>query len=823
MVSSLVLGCHHYHLSEQLLLDTQGASCTLRSQSLSVLHYLALNANKTVSKAELFAYVWKDAYVTDDSLVQCIADIRRVLQDNKHEIVKTVPRKGYLLVAHLPVTDLPASEGLLPFIGRHKELHELTTMLHDASCRLITVVGLGGVGKSRLVKTLAQRLAEYFRHGIGCVELASVQHPDLIANAIGASLGIALQGSRPPIEQLHMALSSQHKLLILDNLEHLLPDVGICEALLEHCPTLKILATSRLPLQVYGEWRYQLQGLLPPSGEIAPECAAFSLFVQSARQVDYTFAPDETDQQTILEICRLVDGLPLGIEMAARWIRQLSCEEILQELRSSLLPTALNANSKENASTMPAVTNVVQQSWQMLTAREQQIMQALALFQGKFTREAASAVAGAGLADYGGLLDKSMLYRKENGHYVIHEVMRQYANEVRFAKQSHCPTTQRFVEYHLEVAERVDAGILGGQQLPGLAHLEGEHDNFRACLALCHSDTNPQAMSSEIGLRLVGSLGMFWFMANHWQEGYRWAESFLAIHRHAQPSLAQAMAMLTAGGISALLDNHGVAEQYLSRGTEMAAHFGGDWQTARGLMALSVFRRLQGRYDESLQCGQQSMQLFATVYDEGGYQFNLANSGHVLLRLGRYDEAVQALEQCIDLNQKIGLTISMPYALVNLGRLHWQLRQLGYAREYLHQSIQIAEKLGIALYRAQALCKLGWIELSDANIALGLQHLNSSMEAYLHLGDREGQIEVMRGIGVASALQGNLAQAWQCIAAADNLSQHLKLSPSPDTLVLLEEVKQRIQQGLTTSELALHRHMGLVSGLESLYTDLVKS
>lgn len=815
---TLRLGSQHYDMTQQQLLDGQGQPCTLRHQSLQVLHELATQANRVVSKDELFKKVWKEVYVTDDSLVQCVADIRRALQDDKHEILKTVPRRGYLLVAYecadAPVSCLPAD--VLPFLGRTQELQDLQGKLLNPACRLIAIVGLGGVGKSRLAKAVAKQAENQFAQGICWVELAAVQTSELIPAAIASAAGVAIQGVREPLEQLQTALASRQMLIILDNLEHLLPDVGVCHTLLTANPHLKILVTSRLPTQVYGEWLYHLHGFpLPQAGDLTGSCAAFNLFLQSARRVNHAFSLQVGDHEAIRDICRLVEGMPLGIEIAASWVQHLTCSEILLEMRRHLQATT--GMDDENPEPAPsALASVLWQSWQMLTPREQHILHVLALFRGKFNREAASAVSGAHLGDYADLIGKSILRRNEEGHYSLHEVMRQYASDHRLASQQHPATAQRFVEYHLEVVEQVDNLIFSGEQLAGMSRLEQGHDNFRECLNLCYLEHNRQAAMPDLGLRLTGALGMFWFLANHWKEGYGWAERFLELHRHAQPSVAQAMALLTAGGISALMDNHTLAEQYLCRGTDMAGYLGNQTQSARGLLGLSVLCRLQGRYAESIDCGQQSVALFQTVGDAGGYQFNLVNMGHSLLWLERYDEAVKALEEAIRLNHQIGVTISMPYALVNLGRLHWKLGDGVVAKAYLQQSLQMAEQLGILLYHAQALCSLGWIEVSEGNAEAALGFFRRSMSDYQHLGDREGQVNVLKGVGVAKAMLDELATAWQFMVVAEDMAAHLKIPLLADNQPFFEASKQRIQRELNPSLLALHRNLGRANSLNTL-------
>ncbi|MDQ5769029.1 tetratricopeptide repeat protein [Thiothrix subterranea] len=815
---SFRLGSHHYDVMQQQLFDQDGQQCVLRHQSLLVLHELVVHANKVVSKDDLFTQVWKGISVTDDSLVQCVADIRRALQDDKHEILKTVPRRGYLLVAH-ECADAPAiclPEDMLPFLGRGQELQDLGEMLANPACRLISIVGIGGVGKSRLAKAIARQVAEQFAQGICFVELAAVQDAELIPAAVATAAGIAIQGVREPVEQLQSALAARQMLLVLDNIEHLLPEVEICQALLAANSHLKILVTSRLPTRVYGEWLYHLHGFpLPLDGELTGSCAAFDLFMQSARRVQHGFFLKVGEHDAVRDICRLVGGMPLGIEIAASWVQHLTCTEILLEMRRHL---QASANNDDDPDPKPsALASVLWQSWQMLTSREQRILHMLALFRGKFTREAASAISGAHLGDYASLIGKSMLRRNEEGDYSLHEVMRQYASDHRLASQQHPATAQRFVEYHLEVVEQVDAAIFGGEQLVGITRLEREHDNFRECLSLCNPEHNRLAAMPELGLRMVGALGMFWFLANHWKEGYGWAERFLELQRHEQPSVAQAMALLTAGGISALMDKHALAEQYLCRGTDMAGYLGNQVQSARGLLALSVLRRLQGRYAESIDCGQQSVALFKATGDEGGYQFNLVNMGHSLLWLERYDEAVKALEECIRLNHQIGMTISMPYALVNLGRLHWKLGDGVAARAYLQQSIQMAEQLGILLYHAQALCSLGSIEVSEGNAEAALGFFRQSMSDYLHLGDREGQVNVMKGVGVAKAMLNELALAWQFMVVAEDMAGYLKIPLLPDNQPLFEASKQRVQRELSPGLLALHRNLGRVNELNTLH------
>lgn len=668
----------------------------------------------------------------------------------------------------------------------------------------MTILGLGGVGKSRLTKAAGKRLRAQFAQGVYWVELAPVLSADLIPLAIANAMQISLQGTRTPLEQLQYLLAQQQILLVLDNFEHLLPENEVCQALLEANPKLKILVTSRLPLNVYCEWLYPLGGLAASAQE--PD-SAFELFLQTAHRLNANFLPSLEEQQAIKAICHLVEGLPLGIEIAASWVRCLSCQEILHELQRYFQHWGAK---QTNAISAPALNQVLQQSWQMLSKREKQIMHMLSLFRGTFKREAAAGLLGVNLGEVRSLIDKSMISRNVEGYFTLHEVMRQYAHAQSSKQPLHLKTTRHFVEYHLDLAERADTGILGQQQINTIAQLESERDNFRDCLNLCSVEQTP--LLTGLGLKLVSALGMFWFWIGHWQEGYRWSRRFLAFQLGSSSSLDQAKVLLVAGGIATLSDQYVVADRYLTEGIEVVKRLGESVHVARGLIPLAVLRRLQGRHQDALTYGQQSLQLG----DQGGYQFNLVNIGHALLGLGRYDQAIFALEESIALNQQLGVTLSLPYALVNLERVYWQQQQVQQARTHLQQSLDITEKLGMLLYRAQAHCILAWIDLYEGQADLALKCFEQSLKNYLRLGDKTGQVEVMRGMAIATAQLGDLTSAWRFIVLAEDLMGRLKVPLYSDHQTLLNEAKRRIQQGLSKSELELLKNLVLSLGIDSI-------
>ena len=330
-----------------------------------------------------------------------------------------------------------------PLIGREAELLALGKLLADERCRLLTITGLGGVGKTRLAIAAASQHQRLFPEGVYYVSLASLNSPEFIVPAIAEVLGLTFSGAADLQEQLinHLAVHArQALLLVLDNLEHLLfqsseqdgkdETAWLLTNLLQRLPTVKILATSRERSNLQGEWIFQLQGLpVPPSNQVnrLEDYSALALFLQRARQmkVDFEVLPDE--RPWLVSICQMVEGAPLAIELAAAWVGMLSMEEIAKEIISNLdFLTSSMRNVPERHRSLRAV---FAHSWKLLSDEEKQVLCRLAVFQGGFLRQAAEEIAGASLPILMSLLSKSLLMRRENGRYDLHALIRQCALE----------------------------------------------------------------------------------------------------------------------------------------------------------------------------------------------------------------------------------------------------------------------------------------------------------------------------------------------------------------------------------------------------------
>ncbi len=320
---------------------------------------------------------------------------------------------------------------LTPFIGREPELEAITRHLEDPDCRVLTLLGPGGIGKTRLAVAAARQNAHLFPDGLYFVPLAAVPAAESLPDTMCSTLGITLSNGVTAETALLAYLQPRHLLLILDNFEHLMDGLPLIMRLLQQAPHLQFLFTSRERLNLQGEWAYRVRGLPLPDAESDHDVSHYSavqLFARSARRVRADFTLHQENLPYVVQICRLVEGFPLGIELAASWVRALSCQAIAAEIARSYAFLATPwRDMPERHRSLQAVFDY---SWQLLTPQEQQHLYQLALFEGSFSWETAVSRTGISLWELSALVDKSFLYRAPQGDwYEMHEMLRQYALE----------------------------------------------------------------------------------------------------------------------------------------------------------------------------------------------------------------------------------------------------------------------------------------------------------------------------------------------------------------------------------------------------------
>ena len=416
------------------------------------------------------------------------------------------------------IRNLPAPR--TSFVGRTEELASIDRMLDEPDCRLLTLVGPGGVGKTRLALEAAARRIDRYQHGVHFVPLVGVPAPDLLAPAVAESLQFQVDNAHSAIaarDQLVDFLRERATLLVLDNFEHLLDARDLLTEVIERAPQVELLTTSRERLQVQSEWVLDLEGLGNGAGNGSGhgrtrDSAAVRLFVDRARQVDSGYTLTDDERPHVERVCHLVNGMPLGIELAAAWVSMLPCAEIADEIERNLgfLETSMSDVPERHRSLRAAFD----QSWRLLLDDERRVFSRLAVFRGSFARDAAAAVAGAGLAELHGLVSKSLVRRAGLGRFEVHELLRQYAEERLTAQPSElADARESHAHFYLGMLLARAGALVGAHMMEARDELRVELDNVRVAAewAVTHW--------SEDDVRAVFSSLQVFYWAHGWQEG----------------------------------------------------------------------------------------------------------------------------------------------------------------------------------------------------------------------------------------------------------------------------------------------------------------
>jgi predicted ATPase/DNA-binding CsgD family transcriptional regulator/tetratricopeptide (TPR) repeat protein len=370
-----------------------------------------------------------------------------------------------------------------PFLGRSREVEELVTLLADPSCRLLTLIGPGGIGKTRLAVEIAEHTRDLFPDGCYFVPLAPLNQADNLLTAIAEATPFRFQqDQRSPRDQFLAYLrekQAQRLLLVLDNFEHLLDGVDLVSDILAVTNNLKILVTSREALNLQEEWVRQIAGLAYPQhvhDNSIEDYSAVQLFLDRARRIrgDFDLA---ADRRSVVEICRLVEGMPLAIELAVGWLTTLRPADIAQELQHNL--DMLATRSRNLPERHRTLRSVFSQSWQLMSEGERDAFRKLSIFRGGCTREAAQVVAGASLPTLARLIDQSLVRLNAAGRYEMHELLRQYGEE-QLAAADQIETVQRAsIDYYLGMLRDLECDIKSQQQLVALDTIATDFENVR--------------------------------------------------------------------------------------------------------------------------------------------------------------------------------------------------------------------------------------------------------------------------------------------------------------------------------------------------------
>jgi len=777
----------------------------LRPKVYEALKYLVEHPGRLVGKQELMQAVWPDSFVTDDSLVQCALELRRALDDRKQQLLKTVPRRGYLFAAkvtqlsdttdhfttaelydladarELPSAKISRKRHDLPIprtslIGREQQMAEAMALLLRPGVRLLTFTGPGGAGKTRLALAVAAAIADQFTAGVQFVSLASIRHPDLVATALADALGIQKVADRTISQLIGDRLQNSGPfLLLLDNFEQVLPAATVVAETLGACPSVKILVTSRSFLHIYGEQEFPVRPLAQNS--------AIELFAQRAAAVWPDFAITSENEDAIQEICTRLDGLPLAIELAAARTKILSPLAILDRLHGRL--QLLTGGAVDLPERQQTLRKTIDWSHDLLNAEEQKLFRRLSVFVGGCTLEAAEAVCNTrrdlsidlfeGLTS---LVDKNLVQRMDRAQsaarFTMLETIREYASECLVASDEQSATRRAQAAYCLVLAEEGNPDLSPADRVEWLAGCDVEVDNFR-----CALDWLFESQDLDWGLRLCVALFRFWDMREHLTEGRARLETILRLAGTERPR-ERARVLHFLGALVSAHGDYPAAERFLKQSLSLYEELADQSGIAASLNALAVSARDRGDYAAAQTYFERSLACWRLLSDRLAIARCLHNLSNVVKVRGDYPRAQWALREATDIFVELGDGNGAAWSINQQGDIARAQGDTIAARELYERALFAFREAGDQWGSARSLSDLGSIDCERGNHPAARAAYREALEIFARLGHRRGTARALEGIACLALAQGQAARALKLAAAAMHLRQLIS-TPLPRT------------------------------------------
>lgn len=675
-----------------------------------------------------------------------------------------------------PRHNLPATT--TAFVGRQHELNELRTLLVAPQTRLLTILGPGGVGKTRLALEAAASLERMFLNGVWFVSLAAIptDRPDALVVALGEALQISFSGDKNPRKQLLDFLHARELLLIFDNLEQFLGETAwLCE-LLQQAPDVKILATSRERLDLQAERIFVLDGLpIPLVGAPVPtEYASVRLFTQRAQWVQPHFVLSADDAAAVMRICRMVQGLPLGIELAAGWAHQLTCVEIAHEIERSL--DFLVTTRRDVSPRQRSLRAVFDWSWGHLTPHEQTVFQRLAVFRGTFSRDAATQVAGATLPVLAALVDKSLL-RVNGSSYHLHEVAKHFAWD-KLAQANATDSAQAYHAcYYVGLLVQNVERFRGRDQKRALEEMTPEIENVRAAWQWLVDRRDVAGLDSAID-----GLYLFTMIRSRFREGLELFQvARAALQQIPAPDdrtqLVLSRAKAREGRFLSSISQFDAARALLHECLTTLRQLDAPDEVAFVLGHIGGIARLQGNVSRAEECLQECLALRRQTGDYYGQAIALLELAGVAFVRGDYATARQRCQEGLTIEEAAGDQQTVAHLLTGLSLCYRELGQYAEAQACVRRSLQSYEALGDQYGVLQASLTLGELSRQLGNPAEALRFCTHAVQVGQEIGDRSGEADGRYRLGQIAIDAGNVDEALRQLRLALDLANEIHETP----------------------------------------------
>jgi predicted ATPase/serine/threonine protein kinase len=664
-----------------------------------------------------------------------------------------------------------------PLLGRGVETASVTATLLNPGIRLMTLTGPGGTGKTRLAIQVAADLASRFEGGVAFVDLAPLADPAMVAAAIASALGLRETGERPLLtviaDQLH---AMGHTLLLIDNFEQVAAAAGVVRDLLDACPSLTVLVTSRVVLRIYGEHEFPVPPLrLPDLGApVSPsallESPSIALFVQRATAGRPDFALTTRNAEAVVAICRRLDGLPLAIELAAARVKILPPAELRARLERGL--ELLTAGPRDVPERQQTLRRTIEWSYDLLTAAEQRLFRRLSVFAGGCTLEAIEAVCDTAedlgvpvLEGVTSLVENSLLVQRltddAEPRFSMLETFREYGHN-RLIESGEADATRRaHAAYMLVIAEEETLGMTPAERDAWLHICDAEHDNLR--VASQHLFTSGDATWAQ---RLAGALFRFWEQREHLTEGCDTLERVLAMPGGQAATRERARALFASAVLSDLLSEHVRAEKRAHEACVIYRQFGDTRAVATVMVAMAWQAQRRGRYAEATALFEETVEMWEQVGDAVAADLARSNTATTAKFEGNFEKARGLLAHVAHAAEARGDVRGVAAALNWLGDVSQSEGDHNAARGYHTQSLEIYQRIGDRWGIAGVLTDLARADIDVSDYAGAEASLTQALQVFRELGHQRGVVRQLEMLAWCASCQLRDRDAVALVSAA---------------------------------------------------------